>query len=107
MIGLAFGLTVYVLQGAPSLDPIVVANAFSQVLVVSAAEVVVCWAVVGAAVEAVLRSRGRAVSIIGAALVASTLLGLRARECSFRCLADFDLPTGRFAAPAASSISEL
>ncbi|HUH02835.1 MAG TPA: hypothetical protein VML75_12645 [Kofleriaceae bacterium] len=76
MIGLALGLTIYVLQGAPSLDPIVVANAFSQVLVVSAAEVVVCWAVVGAVAEAVLRSRGQVISIIGAALVASTLFGL-------------------------------
>jgi hypothetical protein len=76
MIGLALGLALYVLQGAPSLDPIVVANAFAQVLVVSAAEVVVCWAVVGAVMEAGLRSRGRLVAIVGAALVASTLFGL-------------------------------
>jgi hypothetical protein len=76
IIGLALGLAFYLLQGSPSLDPIVLMNAFSQVLVVSAAEVVVCWAVVGAVMEAVLRSHGHVVSIIGAALVASALFGL-------------------------------
>lgn len=76
IFGLALGLAVYVLQGAPSLDLIVLTNAFSQVLVVSVAEVVVCWAVVGAVMEAVLRSRGRVVSTIGGALVASALFGL-------------------------------
>ena len=76
IIGLGLGVAAYLLQGAPSLDPMVLTNAFSQVLVVSAAEVVVCWATVGAAVEAVLRSRNRAVSLIGAALVASVLFGL-------------------------------
>ena len=70
------GLSFYMLQGAPSLEPVVLLNAFAQVLVVSAAEVVVCWAVMGATVEALLVPRGRAVSIVGAALAASILFGL-------------------------------
>jgi hypothetical protein len=74
-MALVLGLALYVLQGTPSREPIVLLNAFSQVLVVSAAEVVVCWAVVGATVEALLRPRGRAISIVGAALVASVLFG--------------------------------
>jgi hypothetical protein len=77
-LAMAFGLGLafYLLQGAPSLEPMVLLNAFCQVLVVSAAEVVVCWAVVGATVKAVLAPRGRAVSVVGAALAASVLFGL-------------------------------
>jgi hypothetical protein len=77
-LAMAFGLGLgfYMLQGAPSLEPLVLLNAFCQVLVVSAAEVVVCWAVVGATVKSLLEPRGRAVSIIGAALAASVLFGL-------------------------------
>lgn len=48
-IGLILGFGLYAIQGAPSWDPIIILNAFSQVLVVSAAEVVVCWALVGTA----------------------------------------------------------
>jgi hypothetical protein len=75
-VALALGFAFYVMQGAPSLDPVVLTNAFAQVLVVSVAEVVVCWAVVGASIEALLRRRGRAVSLIGASLAASALFGL-------------------------------
>jgi hypothetical protein len=75
IIALGLGIAVYLLQGAPTLSPTVLMNAFSQVLVVSAAEVVVCWAVVGASVEALLKPSGRVVSVIGAALVASVLFG--------------------------------
>jgi hypothetical protein len=76
LAGLALGLAAYFLQGAPSSDPIVLANAFSQVLVVSAAEVIVCWSIVGVAVEAALVGRlGRLASWV-AALVASALFGL-------------------------------
>ena len=75
-IALGLGVALYAWRGAASLDPIVLTNAFSQVLVVSAAEVAVCWAVVGASVEALLKPRGRAISITGAALVASTLFGI-------------------------------
>lgn len=74
--GFALGLGSYVLQGAPSLHPVVILNAFSQVFVVSAAEVVVCWCVVGAATEAAIgRERGVVATAI-AGLVAAVLFGL-------------------------------
>jgi hypothetical protein len=75
-IAAGLGFALYGLQGAPSWHPVVLANAFAQVLVVSAAEIIVCWVVVGASVEAWLRPRGRAVSLIAAALVASVLFGV-------------------------------
>ncbi|HVL57905.1 MAG TPA: hypothetical protein VM491_15530 [Burkholderiaceae bacterium] len=58
------------------MNPVVIINAFSQVFVVSAAEVVVCWAVVGVATEASLSSRSRTFALVGAAIVASVLFGL-------------------------------
>lgn len=75
ILALGLGLAFYVVQGAPSLDPVVLLNAFAQVLVVSAAEVVVCWAVVGAVVESSLKRHGLATSILGASLAASVLFG--------------------------------
>jgi hypothetical protein len=67
----------YALRGAPSLDPMVILNAYAQVLVVTVAEVLVCWAVVGSVVESLLRdSRGRWVSVIVAAIIASVLFGV-------------------------------
>jgi hypothetical protein len=75
VLGFALGLAVYLLQGAPSRDPVVLANILSQVLVVSIAEVVVCYALVGGAVEDRLRARGlppRAASAL--AVVAASLL---------------------------------
>jgi len=74
--GLGLGIAAYVLQGAPSMDPVVIVNAFSQVFVVSAAEVLVCWAIVGVASEAVLRARGRMVSVALSAVIASVLFGI-------------------------------
>lgn len=76
IIGFGFGIALYLLQGAPSLDPVVLTNAFAQVLVVSAAEIVVCWAVVGATVKVFLKPRGRVVSVVGAGLAASALFGV-------------------------------
>jgi hypothetical protein len=73
-IGFVLGAAVYLLQGPPSLDPIILVNGFAQVLPVSAAEVLVCWSVVGAAAEASWRSR-RTPTLL-AALLASVLFGL-------------------------------
>jgi hypothetical protein len=74
--GFTLGLAAYLLQSAPSLNPTVIANAFAQVLVVSAAEVVVCWAVVGTAIKRALQPRGRMLATIVAAVAASVLFGL-------------------------------
>jgi hypothetical protein len=73
--GLVLGLAFYALAGGPTSDPIVLTNAFAQVLVVSAAEVVVCWAVVGSVFEAAARGLGRLSAVGLAAVIASVLFG--------------------------------
>jgi hypothetical protein len=76
-IGGALGFGLYVLQGAPTFNPVVMINAYAQVLVGSIAEVLVCWAVVGSVAESLLREgRGRWVSVILAAIIASLLFGV-------------------------------
>jgi hypothetical protein len=76
IVGAVLGLATYIVQGAPTLDPVVVLNAYSQVFVVSVAEVLVCWAVVGATVAASLNDRGRLIAGVVGAIVASVLFGL-------------------------------
>jgi hypothetical protein len=73
--GLALGGLAYIAQGAPSRHPVVVANAYAQVFVVSAAEVAVCWGAVGIAVEAAFGRRSLLATGV-AMLVASALFGL-------------------------------
>jgi hypothetical protein len=75
-IGAVLGFGIYALQGAPSWNPVVLINAYSQVLVGSIAEVLVCWVVIGSVSQAVLRDRGRWVSVILAALIASVFFGV-------------------------------
>lgn len=75
-VGVVLGFAVYAIQGAPSLNLVVVLNAYAQVLVVSVAEVLVCWVVVGSVVESLLRDRGRWVSVISAAIITSVLFGV-------------------------------
>lgn len=72
------GLGFYLVQRPPSTDPVVVVNAFAQVLPVSIAEVVVCWVIVGGSVAALLRHRGlsRWVADGTALVVASVLFGV-------------------------------
>ena len=74
--GLALGLTLYFVQGAPSLDPTVIVNAYAQVFVVSAAEIVVCWAIVANATALDLPIRHPAAAQVVAAVIASILFGL-------------------------------
>ncbi|MDX1744711.1 MAG: hypothetical protein R3324_02140 [Halobacteriales archaeon] len=72
------GLVMYVAQGPPTSNPVVVMNAFAQVLPVSIAEVVVCWMLVGSSVEAWLRDRGTRsmVAILASIFTSSVLFGL-------------------------------
>lgn len=71
----ALGLLVYLIQRPPATDPVVVANAFAQVLPVSIAEVLVCWVAVGGSVAALLRRRGATrLRAEGVALVVASLL---------------------------------
>lgn len=76
LIGGGFGFLFYAIQMPPTLDPIVLTNAFAQVLVVSVAEVLVCWAVVGSISESLLRGIGKWASLVVAAIVASSLFGV-------------------------------
>jgi hypothetical protein len=55
VIGVVLGFAFYALQGAPSWNPIVLINAYAQVLVGSIAEVLVCWAVIGSLSQSVLQ----------------------------------------------------
>jgi hypothetical protein len=75
-VGVVLGFAVYDIQGAPSLNLVVVLNVYGQVLVVSVAEVLVCWAVVGSVAESLLRDRGRWVSVLLATMIASILFGV-------------------------------
>jgi hypothetical protein len=76
VVGVVLGFAFYALQGAPSWNPIVLINAYAQVLVTSIAEVLVCWAVIGSVSQALLQDRGRWVSMVLAALIASVLFGV-------------------------------
>jgi len=77
VIGVVLGLAFYALQGAPSWNPVVLVNAYAQVLVGSIAEVLVCWAVIGSLSQAVLQEdRGRWVALILPAVIASVFFGV-------------------------------
>lgn len=73
--GLVLGLAFYGLSGGPTSNPIVITNAFAQVLVVSAAEVIVCWVLIGTVLEAASRDLGRVIAVALAAVIASLLFG--------------------------------
>ncbi|RWM04398.1 MAG: hypothetical protein E5X80_19680 [Mesorhizobium sp.] len=85
-IGLALGLGLYLVQGAPSYDPVVIINACAQVLAVSVAEVVVCWALVGRVLKRMFGAygsrkvphigRSKWIGTIGATVVSSILFGI-------------------------------
>ena len=77
----AGGLALFMLQNPRTLEPIVVFNAFMQVLPVSVAEVMVCWALIGSSFESLARNnnnnKGRIVlSVIVGAVAASVLFGV-------------------------------
>jgi len=92
VIGVVIGFVFYALQGAPSWSPVVLINAYAQVLVGSIAEVLVCWAVIGSVSQALLQDRGRWVSLILAAVISSVFFGLyhfahspRSTRCPWLC----------------------
>ncbi|HEX2471776.1 MAG TPA: hypothetical protein VHJ59_03395 [Nitrososphaera sp.] len=75
----AGGLVLFMLQNPRTTEPIVVFNAFMQVLPVSIAEVMVCWALIGSSLESLAKNnnKGRIVlSVIVGAVAASVLFGV-------------------------------
>jgi len=93
-VGFAAGFSLYSLQGGPIDRPIVVVNAFAQVLVVSIAEVAVCWALVAGTIAAMFRTGISRMAV--AAVVASLLFGVYhfAHSAPFNTLPMVALLTG-------------
>lgn len=77
VVGGGLGFALYLLQGPPTTDPVVLANVFAQVLPVSIAEVVICWVLVGGSVASLLRDRGvnGYLADVTALVVSSVLFG--------------------------------
>ena len=75
VLGAAAGYALFAMNQKAPAHPMAVANAFAQVWVVSVAEVLVCWGLVGSAVEATLRPWNRVAAPVLAALAASALFG--------------------------------
>lgn len=69
------GFAVHAVRGPMTTDPIALLNAFAQVLVVSIAEVLVCWVAPLGAFAALLRSSGRAFQLLVPLLVSAILFG--------------------------------
>lgn len=76
LVGGILGFAVFILQNPASTNPIVVANAYAQVLLVSIAEVLVCWAVIGTSVEALTKRWGKYIGIGSAVIASSVLFGI-------------------------------
>lgn len=77
------GLAIFLLQNPASTHPMVVFNVYMQVLPVSIAEVVVCWAVIGTSFESLAKRKvvsnknnNKAIPILIGAVVASVLFGV-------------------------------
>jgi hypothetical protein len=69
-LGIALGLAFFYTQSYPSRHPILILNAYSQVLVVSIAEVIVCWVLVGGSIA----NMGKSPFFIVLAIIISALL---------------------------------
>ena len=76
VVGGVLGFLIYAIQSPPSIDPIVISNAFAQVLTVSIAEIVVCWGFIGSSIESMTKGKGKYISVIAAILSASVLFGV-------------------------------
>lgn len=72
----AVGFGLFLLQNPPSRNPIVMLNVFAQVLTVSIAEIVVCWALIGVTFERLIRSRGHWTSLIVGIAAADLFFGV-------------------------------
>ena len=76
VLAIVLGSGFLLFQGLPSPNPVVLLNGFAQVLPISIAEVVVCWAVVGTSVETFTSPWGRMRSAVVGAVVAILLFGV-------------------------------
>lgn len=74
--GLVLGGLIFAVQRPPSRNITVLLNGYAQTLVVSVAEVLVCWSVLGVTFETTISSAGPVVSIAAGLLVAAVAFGL-------------------------------
>ena len=70
------GYALFRLSHPQQVDAIVLLNAFAQVWAVSAAEIMVCWALVGETLRSALSAWSRAGAVLLAAATASVLFGV-------------------------------
>jgi len=71
------GFVLFAIQGPVTLNPIVISNIFSQTLPTSIAEVVVCWAVIGASIESFSKNIfGKKLSVIAGIIISTGLFGV-------------------------------
>jgi hypothetical protein len=76
VIAALVGCGIFLVQRPASLNPIVVLNAFAQVLTVSIAEVLVCWAAIGITFQSLSRPYGRAISMFVGFVTADLFFGV-------------------------------
>jgi len=76
LIVAAIGCGLFLLSKPPSLAPVVLLNAFTQVLAVSIAEVMVCWLAIGSSFEALAARNGRILALIVGIVAADLLFGI-------------------------------
>ncbi len=76
VIGIVVGLIFYLTKSPVTFNPLIIVNAYAQVLVVSAAEILVCWAVIGGVLQFALRDKGKVIAIVIPMLISSILFGL-------------------------------
>jgi hypothetical protein len=72
VIAVVIGVVYLFLMRPAALPSLVIINGFVQVLTVSIAEIVVCWALVGASFEALAKSKGKFLSLL-VGIVAATI----------------------------------
>jgi hypothetical protein len=76
VVGFALGLLIFALQRPPSWNMTVLLNGYSQTLVVSIAEVLVCWSVLGATFVTTISGVGAVPSIMAGLAVSAFVFGI-------------------------------
>jgi hypothetical protein len=76
VIAVVIGVVYLSLLRPASWSSLVIINGYTQVLTVSIAEIVVCWAFVGTSFEALAKSRGKFLSLLGGILAATILFSV-------------------------------
>lgn len=75
-IAVATGVVYLSLLRPAAWSSLVIINGYAQVLTVSIAEIVVCWALAGAGFESLAKPRGKFLSLLGGILAATVLFSI-------------------------------